>query len=263
VDPDLNYFRWATRYGSRLVRHLVTADHVLVTGEHDGYRRLANPVTHRRTLLSIGGRYWVCVDVFTGTGTHSADFLFQLAPGLDVERAGADLFVAPVDGPAGLLLAPAGFEGASTRVVMGSMDPIQGWHSDNYGDRRPAPTVVTTDILHMPAVRVHVLAPCARARDARPLVESERRDDGLAVTIRLGGTMDLVLCSTDGAGRVSAHGAVFSGELVHARLTDSGELGRTLAVQTRHLAWKGEDLVRTKEPPDWIVLNEEHVLEGA
>jgi hypothetical protein len=262
ADPDLP-FRWATRYRSRLVRHLVTADHTLVTGEHEGYRRLANPVTHRRTLLSVGGRYWICVDVFTGAGTHGADFLFQLAPGLEVERAGADLFVAPVDAPAGLVVVPAGFDSASTRVVMGSLDPIQGWHSDDYGDRRPAPTLVTTDMLQLPAVRMHVLAPCARVHDARPVVESERRDDGLAVTIRLGGTTDLVLCSTVGAGVVGAHGAVFSGELVHARLTDTGELGRTLAVRTRHLAWKGEDVVRTEEPPDWIVLNEERVLEGA
>jgi hypothetical protein len=262
ADPDLN-FRWGTRYRSRLVRHVVTADHTLVTGEHDGYRRLASPVTHRRTLLSVGRRYWICVDVFTGNGTHSADFLWQLPPGLEVERAAADLFGAPADAAAGLLMVRAGFDSASTRVVMGSMDPIQGWHSDNYGDRRPAPTVVTTDMLHLPAIRVHLLAPCARARETWPVVESEQRDDGLAISIRLGGTTDLVLCSTGGAGVVSAHGAVFSGELLHARLTDSGDLGRTLGVQTRHLAWKGEDIVRTNEPPDWIVLNDERVLEGA
>jgi hypothetical protein len=262
AEPERT-FRWVTRYRSRLVRHVATADYTLVTGEHDGYGRLPNPVIHRRTLLSVGGRYWLCVDAFTGAGTHSADFLFQLAPGLDVERAGADLFAAPADAAAGLLVAATGFDGARTRVVMGSMDPIQGWHSDDYGDRRPAPTLVTTDMLRMPAIRVHVLAPCARAQAARPVVESERLDAGLALTVRMGGTTDLVLCSAGGARVLTAHGAVFSGELLHARLSDAGDLGRVLAVQMRRLAWKDEELVRTEEPPDWIVMNEERVLEGA
>ena len=254
-------FRWSTRYRSRLVRHVVTADDTLVTGEHDGYTRLTQPVVHRRTLLGVGGRYWMCIDLLTGAGTHSADFLFQLAPGLEVERAGGDLFAAPAGAAHGLAIVPAGFGAGSTRVVMGALDPIQGWHSDDYGHRCPAPTLVTSDMVHTPAVRVHVLAPCAR--DARPVVESEVLEGGIAVTVRSGGTRDVLLCSAAEGAVLTAHGAVFSGELLHARLTDVAELGRTLAVRTRRLAWNDEELVRTDDPPDWIVMNEERVLEGA
>ena len=262
AEPALP-FRWATRYESRLVRHLVTGDYTVVTGEHDGYRRLSAPVVHRRTLVSVGGEYWACVDRFTGAGTHGAEFLFHLAPDLEIERASTELFAAPPLTDRGLLLAQAGFDNAHTRVVMGAMDPIQGWHSDNYGARQPAPTVVTTDALRMPAIRVHVLAPCARAGERRPVVTTERLDDGLAVTVRLGDTTDVLLCSPSGAGVLSAHGLAFTGELLHARLGGDGELDRALAVQARRVAWRDEDRVRTDEPPDWIVLDDERVLERA
>ncbi len=262
AEPDLP-FRWATRYRSRLVRHLSTSDYTLVTGKHDGYSRLAAPVVHRRTLVSVAGQYWVCVDTFTGAGTHRAEFLFHLAPDLEVEHADTHLFAAPPEADAGLLVAPAGFDDARPRVVMGATDPIQGWHSDDYGDRRPAPTLVTTDAVRMPAVRVHVLAPCARAGDRRPVVTAERQDDGLAITVRIGGTTDLLLCSASGAGALTTHGLGFTGELLHARLGAAGELGRALAVGARRVTWRDDDLVRTNEPPDWIVLNEERVLEGA
>lgn len=262
AEPALP-FNWATRYASRLVRHLVTGDYTVVTGEHDGYRRLSAPVVHRRTLLSVGGEYWACVDRFTGAGTHSAEFLFHLAPDLEIERASTELFAAPPLTDRGLLLAQAGFDNAHTRVVMGAMDPIQGWHSDNYGARQPAPTVVTTDALRMPAIRVHVLAPCARAGEGRPVVTTERLDDGLAVTVRLGDTTDVLLCSPSGAGVLSAHGLAFTGELLHARLGRDGELDRALALQARRVAWRDEERVRTDEPPDWIVLDDERVLERA
>lgn len=256
-------FRWTTRYRSRLVRHVVTADATLVTGEHDGYGRLPAPVIHRRSLVSIAGRYWMCVDSLSGAGTHSAEFLFQLAPDVEVERRDGGLFAAPGGTERGLLLTPAGFDHAETRVVMGAMDPIQGWHSDNYGERRPAPTVVTTDALRLPAVRVHVLALCARAGETRPVVTAERLDDGVAVSVRLGDTTDLLLCSASGTGVLSAHGLGFTGELLHARLGGGGELGRVLAVQARRLTWRDEELVRTEQPEDWIVLDDQRVLERA
>src|SRR5205085_1659602 len=79
-------FQWATRYRSRIVRHVVTPDYVVVTGEHDAYERLAAPVRHRRTLVSVAGEYWVVVDVLDGAGAHELEFLFHLAPGLDVEQ---------------------------------------------------------------------------------------------------------------------------------------------------------------------------------
>jgi heparinase II/III-like protein len=257
-------FRWATRYTSRIVRHVSTSDYTLVTAQHDGYRRLPVPLIHERTLLGVGGEYWVCIDRFTGAGTHSGEFLFQLAPGLEIERAGVAVFAAPPEATAGLLIVPAGFEEPRTHVEIAAMaaGTRQGWHSDDYGERRPAPTLTTTDMLVTPAVRAHVLAPCARTLDVRPVVHTQQLDHGLAITVHRGDSTDLVLCSTAGPRRLAAAGATFVGELLHARVV-GGDVRRFLAVQARSLDWNGGMLMRRDHAADWVAMDEEQLLERA
>lgn len=259
AEPAGN-FRWATRYTSRIVRHIATPDYTLVTAEHDGYRRLS--VVHERTLLSVGGEYWVCIDRFTGSGTHSAEFLFQLAPGLDIERIGVAVFAVPPDAAAGLLIDPAGFEKPQMHVEIGATSTGHGWHSDDYGERRPAPTLATTDMLTLPAVRAHVLAPCARGPQPRPIVHGQQLEQGLAITVHRGSTTDLVLCSAVGSRLLAAAGATFMGELLHARLVGD-DVHSFLAVRARRLDWNGGVLMRREHSADWVVMAEEQQLERA
>ncbi|HEY7517069.1 MAG TPA: alginate lyase family protein [Methylomirabilota bacterium] len=263
ATPARGNFQWDTRYRSQIVRHVAVPDYGVVTAEHDGFRRLPAPVGHRRTLLSVAGEYWLCIDAFTGSGTHTAEFRFQLAPDLQVDQAGTTLFAAPPDGAAGLLLVPVGFETPDTRVAVGEMEPLEGWHSDDYGQRRPAATLLITDGLRPPAVRVHVLAPCMRAPHARPVVQSQRLADGMALTVRAGETTDLLLCGPGARQALSAHGATFVGELLHARLDAAGGLRQFLAVQARSLIWNGETLIETETPVDYVIKDEEPLLERA
>jgi uncharacterized heparinase superfamily protein len=52
-----------------------------VVAEHGGYRRLAEPVTHRRAVrFEKAQRYWLIDDKFTGEGTHNLTFRFHFAP---------------------------------------------------------------------------------------------------------------------------------------------------------------------------------------
>ena len=56
----------------------------VVVAEHYGYQRLAQPVTHRRTVrFDKQGRYWLVEDEMSGTGTHQFSFRFHFAPGLE------------------------------------------------------------------------------------------------------------------------------------------------------------------------------------
>ncbi len=66
------------------------ADCVVMAGRHDGYRRLANPVWHRRTVVTMHGLYWLIIDELLGTGVHEAEQRFHVAPGaVAEERPGA------------------------------------------------------------------------------------------------------------------------------------------------------------------------------
>ena len=86
-----------------------SADRYLLVVEHRGYRRLAQPVTHQRSItFEKTHRYWLVEDDLTGEGTHGFAFRFHCAPGLDVgvtaegnlrlcdKMSGARLFISPI-----------------------------------------------------------------------------------------------------------------------------------------------------------------------
>jgi Heparinase II/III-like protein/Heparinase II/III N-terminus len=55
-----------------------------VIAEHDGYRRLAQPVRHRRAVhFDKRNRFWVIEDSFSGEGEHDFAFRFHFAPELE------------------------------------------------------------------------------------------------------------------------------------------------------------------------------------
>jgi hypothetical protein len=56
-------------------------DHVVVAAEHDGYRRLPEPVTHRRTFCWLPGDGLVVVDALKGDAAPTAASRIHLAPG--------------------------------------------------------------------------------------------------------------------------------------------------------------------------------------
>jgi hypothetical protein len=81
-----------------------------VVAEHYGYRRLAQPVTHRRTVTFCKAeRLWLIEDEIRGTGQHQATSRFHFNAGLEISvygessalardpRSGARLFVCSLD----------------------------------------------------------------------------------------------------------------------------------------------------------------------
>jgi hypothetical protein len=55
-----------------------------LAAEHYGYRRLPQPVTHRRRVVfNKRKRYWFISDELTGEGEHDLFFRFHFAPGLE------------------------------------------------------------------------------------------------------------------------------------------------------------------------------------
>jgi uncharacterized heparinase superfamily protein len=59
----------------------------VMAGRHDGYRRLAAPVWHERTIVVLPGLYWLVVDAFDGVGDHRVEQRFHVVPGAYVGYA--------------------------------------------------------------------------------------------------------------------------------------------------------------------------------
>lgn len=101
-------------------------------GEHDGYARLAEPVTHRREIhLDKRQRSIRILDAFHGTGRHTFTWNFTLAPGVSVRPVGGNRW--EVAGPsAQALLALERLDGGAGHEPLRS-EVVEAFVSPQYG----------------------------------------------------------------------------------------------------------------------------------
>ena len=90
-----------------------------VSGRHDGYQRLTAPATHVRSILFVKHDYWIMRDQILSGGTHEADLWFHFTPGAKPEIAEIATF-----------------------ATGGAWKTEDGWVSECYGQRDPAPVSV-------------------------------------------------------------------------------------------------------------------------
>jgi hypothetical protein len=133
----------------------------LVEAEHDGYRRLPDPVTHRRYLLvppdlvSPEGDTVLVVDLFTGSGEHRVRTAWPLHPELEVSTGGDGHRVDRAGVPE-LRVTTAATAAPALYAVRGDEERRIGWWSRRFEsrtsawlvgvvlERRPLPLVVAT-----------------------------------------------------------------------------------------------------------------------
>jgi hypothetical protein len=186
-------FAWKNRPRSRLRRWISTETIDLADAEHDGYRRLADPVVHRRRVLFVKPRYWVIVDDLRGAAEHRVELRFQFTPiPLTVELQ--SWVRAQGRGGRGLLIRAFSDVPLIAAVRAGEFDPIQGWFSPGYGRREPAPVLVYTAEARLPLRIVSLLFPIENPSASPPSVSVMvgKGHDPIAVTMWEGKEMILL-----------------------------------------------------------------------
>jgi uncharacterized heparinase superfamily protein len=112
-----------------------TDDHVLLQAEHDGYKRLAVPVQHRRTVVWKRNQFWLVVDELFGFGQTSAANHLHFRPDLILE-ARDDATWRIMGGDAPLWLTAFGHR--THTIARGQTEPWrQGWYSEQFGQLEP------------------------------------------------------------------------------------------------------------------------------
>lgn len=136
----LGLFLWGKRANVRLIDLSLTADGGCIVAEHDGYQRLSDPVTHRRTMTLSGRRRLLTIsDEIDARGAHDISIHFHIGEGLRVSRSGERSVVVDAgDGRIELRLDPR----LELALVTGGEDPIIGWISRGYHRKTPITTVV-------------------------------------------------------------------------------------------------------------------------
>jgi Heparinase II/III-like protein/Heparinase II/III N-terminus len=129
-------FMW-TRH-AQVRTHTVDLTQGVVDAEHDGYLRLAEPVTHRRCLVAPPTRPWVLiVDALDGVGQHDMRASWPLHPALDVHALSQGHEIVR-DGVPVLLMACAATVPVVNEQARGDEETNLGWWSDRLESRRPA-----------------------------------------------------------------------------------------------------------------------------
>lgn len=139
-------FLWLPWVKSRVIcfDHSRTRDFIHWEGEHDGYMRLKNPVSHRRAILQLPDEKWVILDKLQSTGMHRyrLHWLLMDAPcEWDRERGLLTLFVD--GGPFFVHLGVSAKEWEAS-LVRADSSTARGWHSPCYNYREPALSVAMT-----------------------------------------------------------------------------------------------------------------------
>ncbi|MGB5080355.1 MAG: alginate lyase family protein [Burkholderiales bacterium] len=138
-EPGGN-FMWLVHARTRLERFESGAERDAFEGVHDGYRRLDDPVLHRRRIEFDKRNMRIEVaDALECAGEHSVEICWHLAEdcrarvsghAVEVGRAGARI----------RLECPR--ELGAPRVVVGRDDPPLGWISRRLDEKIPAPAIV-------------------------------------------------------------------------------------------------------------------------
>jgi hypothetical protein len=116
------------------------AEFVAVDGCHDGYRRLADPVIHRRRIcLYKKRRRLVITDRIECRSSHDLELLFHFSEKCHVRSVGLNAFQAS-NGPKHVSLhLDSRFE---STLYRGSESPIYGWVSRTFDVKEPSFTLV-------------------------------------------------------------------------------------------------------------------------
>lgn len=91
ADPD-GAFAWRSLPEVHVEQWVTGRTFDLFAGNHTGYRRMAEPVVHRRWVFHLKSHFWLIRDVAEGDGAHQLDLTWQLGEG-------TVLLSAPSNGP--------------------------------------------------------------------------------------------------------------------------------------------------------------------
>lgn len=132
-------FLWLSHARSRVLEFESGADSERIIAEHDGYRRLRDPVLHRRTL-HLDRRSWVMtvIDELACDGEHDVELFWHFSEQCEVQLDGNEATVRR--GGIGLKVAMPGQ--VRCALFRGCEDPPLGWRSLKFDQRFPSPTLL-------------------------------------------------------------------------------------------------------------------------
>jgi hypothetical protein len=116
-------FSWKRLTQTKVEQWIQTPGSDLLVASHDGYQRLAQPLTHRRWVVSLRNGLYLVRDLVEGQGRHQLDISWHL--GQDLQLLGENVF--RVKGASqGLAMVPLQGHGWAEEVSKEAWSPVYG-----------------------------------------------------------------------------------------------------------------------------------------
>ncbi len=131
-------------------------------GSHDGYRRLYDPVLHRRSVFHVKGGSWFVLDAAEGHGSHLVEIFWHFAPDLEVQEERGAIFAS--------FSADAVTQSACLALLIDrhstwAREVMEGLVSPAYGSKRMAPVVRVSNNVELPDACAALLLPMTKASE--------------------------------------------------------------------------------------------------
>ncbi len=184
---------WKSMATATARRWVTTPWFDLLDGEHDGYARLSDPVSHRRTVLFLRPDIWVIWDEVCAEHDHRLELLLHLSPECTVERdASGSLRVAAPEKPH-VTIRVGGLDGLALPVAIVEGDDREraGWFSPEYGVRKPGRMLRVEQAF----AGVCGLVTCVSSSNAAPVITATA--GAIAVRVNRDGGEDVLQYRTD------------------------------------------------------------------
>ena len=245
-DPG-GTFSWRRKSAAKVRQQIVLPESDYIDGEHNGYAALSKEITHRRRVIYIRPNYWIVLDELQGKGAHDFDFLYHFAPEAQLsifgdEKAGEIDCRARI-AEAGLQILMYASDGLRAEAICGQTEPIQGWTSNCYGERRPNPVLLASVRGTAPVSLLSFLVPGAEPALSRRFKSNTNHT--IAAAIREGEYDDIVVMASE-EGDLHFIDCVMRGEFFWMR-TENGNLHRLLAVNARSFIYAGETVFESEK----------------
>jgi Heparinase II/III-like protein/Heparinase II/III N-terminus len=180
-------FKWLNLCPARLESWATLPSLDYACGIHEGYRRLAEPVLHRRRVAFVKPDRWFLLDDLSGSGIHSLEFFFHFPPDVQLSVEKHSCWATKSDSRFLIIADPL----VSLDAGRGEKGPLHGWYSGDYGHREPAPVLAGKTRCSVPARFPWILWPGAPAEARLRQVPGQ----GSAWTLETGAQIDYFIFS--------------------------------------------------------------------
>jgi hypothetical protein len=145
-------FAWRSQPEVRVEAWVPAETFDLLVASHSGYRRLQDPVEHRRCVFYLRSRFWLVVDIVEGKGIHHLEISWHLASGSVAQTNTPDRVCFTAEDKSAIAF-----------LTIGGHDWMQeirdGWWSPAYGRKEPVPVLSFRKQTQVPAEFATLLNP--------------------------------------------------------------------------------------------------------